>query len=108
MGQPETCAALEIAGSFVTLKAERDLRLALTGAPMRATCGGAPLVWHAFHAIKAGATIEVTALIGGFGYLSFGGGLEAPKILGRRSTHLTASIGRPLAGGDHIALGRRH
>lgn len=106
LGQPETCAALEIAGSFVTLKTECDLRLALTGAPMRASCGGAPLVWHAVHAIKAGTTIDVTALTGGFGYLSFGGGLDAPEILGSRSTHLTASIGRPLAAGDHIALGQ--
>ncbi|MFN3937220.1 MAG: biotin-dependent carboxyltransferase family protein [Gemmobacter sp.] len=106
LGQSETLAALEIPGSFLALRVERAARLALTGAPMRATCNGAPLAWHATHAVPAGARVEVAAPTGGFGYLSFGGGIEAPMILGSRSAHLAAGIGRPVAAGDTLPLGQ--
>jgi 5-oxoprolinase (ATP-hydrolysing) subunit C len=105
LGQSESLAALEIAGSFLTLQTEQEVRLALTGAPMRALCDGAPLVWHAVHAIPAGAHIEVTALTGGYGYLSFGGGIDTPHMLGSRSAHLAAGIGRALDTGDRLPLG---
>ena len=36
LDQPATCAALELAGSFLTIEATRALRIALVGAPMRA------------------------------------------------------------------------
>lgn len=105
LGQPADCAALEISGSFLTFRAERSARLALTGAPMRATCNGTVLAWHAVHAIPEGATIDITALGGGFGYVSFGGGVDSPTILGSRSTHLAAGLGQPLQTGDIVPLG---
>ncbi len=105
LGQPATCAALEIAGSVVALSAERDLRIALTGAPMRATCDGAPLVWHASHSVPRGAQIDIAARAGGIGYLHVGGGIDTPPVLGSRSAHLAAGIGRMLAAGDRLAVG---
>lgn len=106
LGQSNTHATLEVAGSFVSFQTEHDTRIALTGAPMRATCDGAMLVWHAVHTIRAGARIEVTAKTGGYGYLSFGGGIETPVTLGSRSAHLAASIGRTCSAGDTLQLGR--
>ncbi len=105
LGQSPELAALEIASSFVSLSAERAIRLALTGAPMRATCNGEGLVWHGVHAIPAGARIEVSAPGGGYGYLCFGGGIDAPVILGSRSVHMAAGIGRPVGAGDRLELG---
>lgn len=106
LGQSADCAALEVAGSFVTLSLERPARLALTGAPMRATCDGAPLVWHAVHALPKGAVVAITALTSGFGYVSFGGGIDTPAVLGSRSAHLAAGMGRALQEGDSLPLGR--
>ncbi len=105
LGQPETLATLEIAGSFVSLRAQTALRLALTGAAMRASCDGAPLVWNAVHAIPAGSILDVTALNSGYGYLSFGGGIDAPVLLGGRSVHLAAGLGRAVHGADVLQIG---
>lgn len=105
LGQPATHAALEMAGSVVALRAERDLRIALTGAPMRATCDGARLAWQASHAVARGAVIDIAAGAGGYGYLHVGGGIDTTPVLGSRSAHLAAGIGRVLEPGDRLPVG---
>lgn len=105
LGQPVSLAALEIAGSFVTLQAACPLRIALTGAQMRATCEGMPLIWNAAHAIPAGARLEIAALAGGYGYVHIGGGIDVPVVLNSRSTHLAAGLGQMLAAGDTLPVG---
>ncbi|MCC6001171.1 MAG: biotin-dependent carboxyltransferase family protein [Pararhodobacter sp.] len=105
LGQPETLAALEIAGSLVTLRAERAVRIALTGAPMRALCDGHVLAWNASHAIHAGSTLTISALNGGYGYVHAGGGIDTPPKLGSRAAHLSAGLGRMLKAGDRLPLG---
>jgi biotin-dependent carboxylase-like uncharacterized protein len=105
LGQPPDCAALEIAGSFVAFTLDQPARLALTGAPMRATCDGAPLQWNGVHALQKGAQIELAAITGGFGYVSFGGGIATPVVLGSRSAHLAAGIGQAVQVGDCLPLG---
>jgi 5-oxoprolinase (ATP-hydrolysing) subunit C len=105
LGQPQTEAALEIAGSFLTLTTDAPLRIALTGAEMRATCDGAALVWNASHRIAKGARLDLTASAGGVSYLSFGGGIDPPHVLGTRSAHLAGGIGRMLQDGDILPLG---
>ena len=99
-------AAIEIAGSYLSIEAAAPMRIALTGAPMRALCDGASLVWHASHALPPGARLELSGSRGGYSYLHFGGGIDAPAILGARSAHLAAGIGRMLEAGDRLALGR--
>lgn len=105
LGQPDTLAALEIAGSQITLRADHDLRIALTGAPMRALCDGHALAWNASHMLAAGATLTISALKGGYGYVHAGGGIDTPLMLGSRAAHLSAGIGRMLAPGDRLPLG---
>ncbi|MCC1493648.1 biotin-dependent carboxyltransferase family protein [Cognatishimia sp. F0-27] len=105
LGQP-VGAALEMAGFGGRFRANAPLRIALTGAPMRASVDGTALVWHASHSVPAGAVLEIGgATAGVYGYLSIGGGLAEPEILGSQSAHLTAGLGRALAAGDSLALG---
>jgi len=104
--QPASCAALEMAGVGGTFEASADMRIALTGAPMRATLDGTPLVWNASHAMPAGARLTIGgALRGSYGYLHVGGGLDTPQILGGRGAHLAAGIGGPVTADTHLPLG---
>ncbi|MEM9755757.1 MAG: urea amidolyase, partial [Pseudomonadota bacterium] len=45
LGQSAGCAALEMAGMGGVFEATEPLRIALTGAPMRASLNGQPLRW---------------------------------------------------------------
>ncbi len=105
LGQSYDLAVLELAGGAVTLSASQDMRIALTGAEMRATLDGAPLVWGASHALPMGAMLKIAPLRGGFGYLHLGGGLEAPEQMGACSAHLAAGLGQPLESGDTLVVG---
>lgn len=105
LGQDMKLAAIEIAGSFLSLEATAPVPIALSGAPMRALCDGAALSWHASHALPAGARLELSGRSGGYSYLHLGGGIATPEILGARSAHLAAGIGRMLAPDDVLPLG---
>lgn len=98
-------AALEMAGFGGRFEITQPARIALTGAPMRATLDGAPLRWNASHAVPAGAALEVGgALEGVYGYLTLGAGFDVPPVMGAQSAHLAAGLGRALQPGDRLAL----
>lgn len=106
LGQGGDLAAVEMAGMGGTFEATGDLRIALTGAPMRASVEGAPLVWGASHLLRAGQVLEIgPVLAGSYGYLHVGGGFEAAQVLGARGAHLSAGIGRVLSVGDVLSVG---
>lgn len=106
LGQAVDSAALEMAGMGGTFEATEDMRIALTGAPMRASIDGAALAWNASHPLHAGARLTIgPATAGVYGYLHVGGGIATPEILGARSAHLAAGIGAPLAAGDTLPVG---
>lgn len=97
--------ALEMGGVGGLFESTCDMRIALTGAPMRATLDGAPLTWHASHLLPAGARLEIgPATSGAYGYLHVGGGFAPPEILGAGSAHLTAGLGRAVEAGDRLAV----
>jgi allophanate hydrolase len=99
-------AALEMAGMGGTFTASEALRIALTGAPMRARIDGQPVAWHASHLLPAGGRLEIgPATAGVYGYLHLGGGIATPEVLGARSAHLAAGIGAPLKAGDSLPIG---
>jgi allophanate hydrolase len=102
LGQPP-CAAIEIAGSFLEVLIEAPARIALTGAPMRATAQG-PLAWNASHTVAAGTRVALDGSPGGYSYLHIGGGIGGAAVLGAVSAHLAAGIGRGLAQGDRLPL----
>jgi len=99
-------AALEMAGTGGTFVAEGDLRIALTGAPMRARIDGAAVSWAASHDLPDGARLEIgPAEAGLYGYLHLGGGVDVAPVLGGRGAHLAAGVGAPLAQGDVVPAG---
>lgn len=98
-------AALEMAGFGGRFRVDAPCRIALTGAEMRATVDGAPLAWNASHLLAAGAVLDIGgALNGVYGYLTPGGGLAVPQVLGARSAHLAAGLGQGLEAGDRLPL----
>lgn len=105
LGQAEDLAVIEIAGSFLSIEVTAPTRIALTGTPMRVMCDGAPMVWHASHALAAGARLDMSAGAGGYSYLHLGGGIATDPVLGARSAHLAAGLGQMLQAGDRLPLG---
>ncbi len=104
--QSEEMAALEMAGMGGTFEVSHNTRIALTGAPMRASVEGAPLAWNASHLLHAGSRLSIGAATRGvYGYLHLGGGIATPERLGARSAHLAAGLGALIAAGDDLPLG---
>ncbi len=106
LGQDPECAALEMAGMGGEFEATDDMRIALTGAPMRASIDGTGVAWNAAHALPKGARLSIGAADAGvYGYLHLGGGIDAPLRLGARSVHLAAGLGAAVAAGDVLEPG---
>lgn len=105
LGQP-VGAALEMAGMGGRFEVTAPTRIALTGAPMRASLDGAALAWNASHLLPAGGMLDIGGATSGvYGYLSFGGNLATPTLLGGQGVHLAAGLGRAVAAGDRLAIG---
>lgn len=106
LGQPASHAALEMAGMGGLFEASEDVRIALTGAPMRADIDGAPIGWNASHLLPKGARLSIGgAEAGSYGYLHLGGGVQTPQHLGARGAHMAAGIGHAVQPGDHLPIG---
>ncbi len=106
LGQDSSLAALEMAGLGGEFEATGDLRIALTGAPMKAMIDGQPVNWNASHALMKGQRLAIGAVLAGaYGYLHLGGGFDGPLILGSRSAHLLAGLGGLVQAGDRLAAG---
>jgi len=106
LGQADTHATLEMVGTGGEFETTGDMRVALTGAPMRATIDGARVTWNASHLLPAGVRLSIgAAQSGNYGYLHVGGGINTPDVLGARSAHLAAGIGAPLQSGVRLPVG---
>ncbi|WP_425051488.1 biotin-dependent carboxyltransferase family protein [Psychromarinibacter sp. S121] len=107
LGQLPETAAIEMAGMGGVFTADRDLRIALTGAPMQATVDGERLHWNTSHHLKAGQHLAIGgAERGAYGYLHIGGGIATEPVLGSRAAHLAAGLGAGLTEGDTLPLGQ--
>lgn len=99
------CGTIEMAGLGGRFRFDRAARIALVGAPMRATLDGAPLRWNASHAVPEGGVLEIGGAVRGvYGYLGIAGGFDLPTRLGAQGAHLAAGLGKPLAAGDALPL----
>ncbi len=106
LGQDESCAALEMAGTGGEFRATEDMRIALTGAPMRASIDGHGVAWNASHLLPAGTPLSIGAAeMGTYGYLHLGGGLATAEQLGARSAHLAAGVGDAIRSGSQLMVG---
>jgi allophanate hydrolase len=106
LGQSPELAALEMVGMGGSFEVTQDTVIALTGALMAATIDGAPLVWNASHLLPAGAKLVIGGVqSGAYGYLHVAGGFDAPLVMGARSAHLTAGVGKVVNAGESLAIG---
>ena len=97
LGQEKGCAVLEMAAMGGVFVASEDVRIALTGAPMRAKINSETLAWNASHLLPAGAELQIgSAENGNYGYLSIGGGIETELKLSSRSAHLSVGVDTPI------------
>jgi allophanate hydrolase len=104
--QDESHAALEMVGMGGEFEATEDMRIALTGAPMRASIDGVRVAWSASHSLPAGTRLSIGAAESGtYGYLHLGGGLATPSRLEARSAHMTAGVGAPVQPGSSLPVG---
>lgn len=105
--QSADLAAIEMAGSGGTFQADQDMRIALTGAEMTANIDGEALIWNASHMLPAGAKLNIGgARNGTYGYLHIGGGVDAPLVMGARSSHLACGIGGLIETGEVLPIGQ--
>jgi antagonist of KipI len=101
VGNDPGCAGLEITLYRLKLEVLRKVRAAVTGAAMNPVLDGKPLpMWQTVE-LPAGSTLLFKEVgRGARCYLSVQGGLDAPLLLGSRSTHSKALLGEPLRKGD--------
>ena len=106
LAQSATLAVIEMPGSGGEFEATEDMRVALTGAAMRAQIDGETRAWNASHALRRGARLSIGgATSGNYGYLSVGGGFDTPVTLGSRAAHLAFGIGGTISSGDKFPVG---
>ena len=101
-------AVLEITLSGFRAHVLSEAALAVTGADMGLTCNGRDLRNWSSHRLKAGDIVALDDPKSGCrAYLSVGGGLEVPAVLGSKSTHLGTRFGglqgRSLQAGDVLS-----
>ena len=103
--QSDTSAALEMPGMGGEFEATEDMRIALTGAPMRASIDGVRMAWNASHLLPAGARLSIGASdSGSYGYLHLGGGLATATTLGARGAHLAAGLAATIPPGTLLPV----
>lgn len=110
IGNEPGAAVLEFTLRGAALRFETDTVFALTGTESPAKLDNAPVPYYAPLFAKAGSVLQVGLAAAGLrSYLSVGGGIAAPPVLGSRSTDLKCRIGgwegRKLAKDDHLPTG---
>ena len=102
-------ALLEILLGGVTLLAEVDTFIALTGAQTTLQINGISRACWRVHAIKAGDRIEIGMASSGLRlYLAVKGGFACPKILDSCATTLKESFGEKIQVDDLLACSDHH
>ena len=109
VGNEPGAATLELTLAGPRLRFTAEALVALCGADLSATVAGRPLpLWRPVW-LGAGAVVSFGApLAGARAYLALAGGIQAPLVLGSRSTCLAAGFGghqgRALRTGDLLAI----
>jgi biotin-dependent carboxylase-like uncharacterized protein len=105
LGNDENAAGIEIPMMPFKVRFDRDIPFALTGAGVEAEISGRALPpWWRSHA-RAEDVLSINAMPRGARcYLTVGGGIDVPIVLGSRSTQFRGEFGglrgRPLQSGD--------
>jgi biotin-dependent carboxylase-like uncharacterized protein len=107
VGNSEAAAGLEILVGGCRLRAERSVRVALTGAQLPLSVDAVPKPWGCAVSVGPGQHIEVgTSPTGLRSWLAVGGGLDVASTLGSRSTDTLTGLGpSPVRAGDLLPVG---
>jgi KipI family sensor histidine kinase inhibitor len=111
VGNEPGAATLEVTLVGPELGCEHEATIAVTGGDLSATVDGVELPLNKAVRCAAGSVLRFgERRSGSRAYVAFDGGLDTPRILGSRSTHVRSGLGgfagRAIAGGDLIPLGR--
>ena len=112
LGNTPNSAAIEWALTGGVLSFSERTVFALGGAAAKVTLNESSLESHRAYQASPGDVLAIDAVVEGrFLYLAFAGGIEAPLVMGSRSTYLPGRFGgvegRRLGSGDSIHLGAR-
>lgn len=107
VANPAHAASVEVLLGGLRVRAERDLVVALTGAPAPASVDGKPMGHNALLVLRAGAELALGAPDRGLRtYLTVRGGIVVDEVLGSRSTDTLSGIGpAPLENGTTLPVG---
>ena len=105
VGNDDAAAALECTYMGPRFQVDRACAIAVTGAAAPVTVNGEPAPRWTTIVLRAGAKVRVgVPRVGVLSYIAFSGGLDAPVVLGSRSTYLRGRLGglegRALRQGD--------
>jgi biotin-dependent carboxylase-like uncharacterized protein len=110
VGNADRAAGLELLLRGPALRFPEGGRVALAGADMQARLDGAPAPHGRMLEIPPGGELELGQATSGLrAYLAVAGGIDAPLVLGSRSTFFPGGFGgwrgRALKAGDRLPLG---
>jgi len=96
VANPPDAASVEVLLGGLRVRAERNLTVALTGAPAQAVVDGKPMGHNALIPLRAGAELALGTPDRGLRtYLAVRGGIVVDPVLGSRSTDTLSGIGPP-------------
>jgi antagonist of KipI len=103
-------ATLEVTLTGPALEFADDRQVAVTGAEFEMTVDGRSVMPNAAIRVRAGERLECGRRIrGARGYIAISGGIDTPRVLGSRATHVPSAMGgvdgRALKAGDELPLG---
>ena len=110
VGNASDLAGIEVMIGGLSLEFNKQTIFALTGANTYATLDGVLLGTNVSYVAHTGSLLELGMATDGLrSYISIAGGIDVPKTLGSRSTHVASQIGgvmgRKLESGDVLNLG---
>lgn len=107
VGNDPGATAIEFVLGGLTVRAERDLIIAVTGAPAPAEIDGTAAEHATALRLTSGQTLRLrTPRTGLRSYLAVAGGFDVPAVLGSTSTDTLSHLGPPpLANGDVLSVG---
>lgn len=114
VGNEQSAALLEMTWSGPTLRALRNITIALNGADLECRAGGALIPPGLSWFVRSGIELRFSRTHSGRGgvraYLAASGGFDVPPLLGSRSTSIQAHFGgyggRALQAGDVLGVGQ--
>ncbi|MGH9347446.1 MAG: 5-oxoprolinase subunit PxpB [Vicinamibacterales bacterium] len=112
VGNAVDAATLEVTLIGPELRFEEEAMIAVAGADLGATLDSVAIPPCTAVRAPSGATLRFSGRrTGSRAYVAVGGGLDVPRVLGSRATHVLSAMGghrgRPLVAGDRLPLARR-